>query len=79
VSGRVTFDVERPAQFSRSGVPLRLVVLVMFLIPGSINWVASLLYLPVTSAVLVSQKGPERFFDEDRGRLTDLIRWVIGL
>jgi hypothetical protein len=79
VSGRVTFDVERPAQFSRSGVPLRFVVLVMFFLPGSINWVASLFYLPVTSALLLSQKGAERFFEEDRRRLTDLIRWVIGL
>jgi hypothetical protein len=60
-------------------VPLRLVILAMFFLPGSINWVASLIYLPITTAVLVNQKGPARFFDEDRQRMTDLIRWIIGI
>jgi hypothetical protein len=75
----VRFDVERPARFRRSGVPLRFVILALFFIPGSVNWVASLFYLPITTAVLVRQKGADRFFEEDQSRLTDLVRWIIGL
>jgi hypothetical protein len=75
----VVFDVERPRRFARSGVPLRIVLLLMFFLPGSVNWLASLFYLPITTAVLVSQKGPERFLAEDRDRMTVLIGWIIGL
>jgi hypothetical protein len=79
VSRHVVFDVDRPQRFSRGGVPLRALILFIFFIPGSINWVASLFYLPITTAVLVSQKGPERFLDEDRERMTVLIGWIVGL
>lgn len=75
----VQFDVARPERFSRGSVPLRIVILTLFFIPGSINWVASLFYLPITTAVLVRQKGPERFFAEDRNRLVDLLRWIVGI
>ena len=73
VSRHVVFDVDRPRRFSRGGVPLRALILFIFFIPGAINWVASLFYLPITTAVLVSQKGSERFLDEDRERMTVLI------
>jgi hypothetical protein len=76
---RVRFDVVRPERFSRGGVPLRIVILTLFFIPGSINWVASLFYLPVTTAVLVRQKGPERFLAEDSHRMADLLRWMVGI
>jgi hypothetical protein len=75
----VTFDVERPARFSRGAVPLRALILFVFFIPGSINWVASLFYLPITTAVLVHQKGSERFLAEDHERLTVLIGWIVGI
>jgi hypothetical protein len=75
----VTFDVARPERFSRGGVPLRIVVLALFFVPGSLNWVASLFYLPVTTAVLVRHKGPEEFFAEDRRRLAELVHWIVGI
>jgi hypothetical protein len=78
-SPHVTFDVERPARFSRGAVPLRALILLIFFLPGSINWVASLFYLPITTAVLVHQKGPNRFLDEDRERMTVLIGWIVGI
>jgi hypothetical protein len=79
VARHVRFDVERPPRFARVGVPLRMVILLMFFLPGAINWLASLFYLPITTAVLVSQKGPERFFVEDRERLTVLVGWIVGI
>lgn len=75
----MTFEVDRPERFSRAGVPLRLVVLTMFFLPGSINWLASLFYLPITTAVLVRDKGPDRFFAEDRERMTVLVGWIVGI
>ena len=67
----VTFDVERPARFSRGAVPMRALILFSFFIPGSINWVASLFDLQITSAVLVHRKGDDRFLAEDSERITD--------
>jgi hypothetical protein len=78
-TGRVVFDVTQPERFGRAGVPLRVVVLALFFVPGSINWVASLFYLPITTAVLVHQKGSDRFFAEDARRVTDLLRWIVGI
>jgi hypothetical protein len=75
----VTFDVERPNRFSRGAVPMRALILFIFFIPGSINWVASLFYLPITTAVLIHQKGPERFLAEDHERMTVLIGWIVGI
>jgi hypothetical protein len=75
----VTFDVERPERFGRGGVPLRFVILGIFFLPGAINWIASLFYLPITTAVLVKDKGPERFLAEDRERMTVLVGWIVGI
>jgi hypothetical protein len=78
-SGRVVFDVAQPERFGRGGVPLRMVVLALFFVPGSLNWLAALIYLPITTAVLVRDKGSERFFEEDANRVRDLLRWIIGI
>jgi hypothetical protein len=78
-AGRVVFDVARPERFKRSGVPLRFVVLLLFFIPGTINWLASLVYLPLTTAVLVREKGADHFFAVDAKRVTDLLRWIVGI
>lgn len=78
-SGRVVFDVVQPERFGRVGVPLRVIVLALFFVPGSLNWLAALVYLPITTAVLVRDKGGKRFFDEDAKRVTDLLRWIIGI
>jgi hypothetical protein len=75
----VVFDVERPERFSRGGVPLRVAILALFFVPGAINWLAALVYLPLTTAVLVSQKGARRFLAEDRRRVEDLVRWIVGI
>lgn len=75
----VVFDVAQPERFGRGGVPLRFVVLLLFFIPGSINWLASLVYLPMTTAVLVREKGAEQFMADDASRVAELLRWIIGI
>jgi hypothetical protein len=79
VPGHVVFDVAQPERFGRGGVPLRMIVLILFFLPGSLNWLAALVYLPVTTAVLLRDKGRERFFEEDARRVTDLLRWIVGI
>jgi len=68
----VTFDVERPVQMSRPHVFLRIAVVVL------ISWISGsgsqigLLYLglPVLAAVLIAQKGGDRYLTEDGERVT---------
>ena len=76
---RVIFDVDRPDRFARGTVPLRALILFLFFLPGAVNWVASLFYLPITTAVLVRQKGPERYLAEDSERMTVLVGWIVGI
>jgi hypothetical protein len=75
----VVFDVDRPERFARAGVPLRFVILLLFFIPGAINWLASLVYLPITTAVLVREEGADEFLVDDARRVTELLRWIIGI
>ena len=76
---RVVFDVAQPERFGRAGVPLRFFILLLFFIPGSINWLASLVYLPIMTAVLVREEGAEEFLAEDAKRVADLLRWIVGI
>ena len=61
----VDFDVERPPSFQRAHVFLRVALLIV------IGWIAhpiGLLWLglPVVAAILVAQKGGQRYLDETR-------------
>lgn len=78
----VTFDIARPEKFQRAHVAIRiLVVLVLSFLAGAIWWIFGLLYLilPILSAILVSQKGPERFLQEEGTRITGWLRWVVAI
>jgi hypothetical protein len=74
----VTLDVERRPVFQRSHVFLRVALLVV------IGWVGhpiGLLWLglPVVAAILVSQKGGQRFQDEDGPTVTRVLNWILDL
>jgi hypothetical protein len=60
----VTLDLERPPVFQRAQVFLRVALLVVI---GWIGHPIGLLWLglPVVAAILVSQKGGQRYLDED--------------
>ena len=77
-----TFDVSRPEKFERPQVILRVVLLVVLsLLAGALGWIVSLVYLavPVISAVFISQKGSQRFLDEDGPRITGWLRWLVAV
>ena len=66
----VTFDVDRPEKLERPHVFLRiLVAAIMSILAGAIGWIFGLVYLvlPVVAAVFVSQKGGEKYLEEDGG------------
>lgn len=74
----VTLDVERPQKFDRVQVVLRLALLVVV---GWLGHPVGLLWLglPLVAAVLVSQKGGQRYLDEDGPTVTRVLNWILDL
>jgi hypothetical protein len=74
----VTFEVERPPVFQRAHVFLRVALLVV------IGWIGHpfglfWLGLPVVAAILVSQKGGQRYLDENGPGVTRVLNWILDL
>ena len=77
----VTFDIARPEKLERPHVFLRiLVAVILSILAGAIGWIFGLVYLvlPVVAAVLVSQKGGEKYLEEDGPRVTEWLRWIVA-
>jgi len=71
----VTFEVTRPAKFERPQVLIRIVAYFL------LSLVLSLVYwaLPIVAAIWASQKGSQRFLDEDGPKITGWLRWTTAL
>src|SRR5947208_13287015 len=78
MSSPVNLDIERPQRFDRVQVVLRLALLV---IVGWIGHPVGLLWLglPIVAAVLVSQKGGQRYLDEDGPTVTRVLNWILDV
>ena len=77
-----SFDIDRPDKFERPQLALRIVVLIVLsLLGGAFGWILGLVYLafPALAAIFISQKGPERFLEEDGPRMMGWLRWVLAL
>jgi hypothetical protein len=74
----VTFDVERPPVFQRAHVFVRVGLLVVI---GWLGHPVGLLWLglPLAAAILVSQKGGQRYLDEDGPTITRVLRWIVAV
>ena len=74
----VTLDVERPPVFQRAHVFLRVGLLVVI---GWIGHPIGLLWLglPLVTAILVSQKGGQRYLNEDASSVTRVLNWILDL
>jgi Domain of unknown function (DUF4389) len=74
----VTFDVERPPVFQRAHVFLRVGLLVVI---GWLGHPVGLLWLglPVAAAILVSQKGAQRYLDEDGPTISRVLGWIVAV
>ena len=74
----VSVEIERPQSFQRAHVFLRIALLVV------IGWLAhpwGLLWLglPVIASILVSQKGGQRYLDENGPTMTRALNWILDL
>jgi Domain of unknown function (DUF4389) len=74
----VVFDVDRPPSFGRVNLLLRLALL---LVLGWISHPYGLLWLgiPVVAAILVSQKGGQRYLDENGPTVTRVLGWIVAV
>ncbi|MEX2246908.1 MAG: DUF4389 domain-containing protein [Dehalococcoidia bacterium] len=76
-----TFDVAQPKTYNRAQVALRLVILVVgSILAGAIGWIPGLVWLgiPVVAAVLISQRGPEKYIAEAGEGMIKWLRYIIG-
>ena len=77
----VSFEIERPASMSRAHVFLRILILVLA------SWILGsggglgLVYLglPAVAAILIAQKGGERYLTEDGDRVTGWVAFIVGV
>ncbi len=77
----VTFDTTPPVKFARAQVFLRILIIVLLsILAGAFGWISGLLYLsiPIVAAVLISQKGPERYLAESGDTMTKWLRIIVG-
>lgn len=74
----VTLDLARPPVFRRAHVFLRVALLIVI---GWIGHPLGLLWLglPVVAAILVSQKGGNRYLDESGPPTTRALAWILEL
>jgi hypothetical protein len=74
----VSFDIDRPPVFLRAHVFLRVALLIVI---GSIGHPLGLLWLgvPVVVAILVAQKGGQRYLDEDGTMVARVLGWIVAL
>jgi hypothetical protein len=69
------FEVTRPVKFERPQILIRIVAyFLLSLVIGVLYWA-----LPIVAAIWVSQKGSQRFLDEDGPKITGWLRWTTAL
>jgi hypothetical protein len=76
-----TFDIDRPEKFARSQLALRvLLIAVLSIVGGVLGSLHSVLWLgvPVVAAILISQKGAQRYHEEADGNMTSWLRFIVG-
>ena len=75
------FDIQRPEKFDRIQLLLRIAILVVLSILGGVlGWAYGLIWLgvPVLAAVLISQKGAERYLAESPDNMTTWLGYIVG-
>ncbi len=76
-----TFDITRPEQFNRAQIVIRLLIIIILgVLAGVLGWLwgAAYLVVPVVAAILISQRGAERYFAESGDNMTKWLRYLIA-
>ena len=70
----VTFDVvARPEKFQR---PQVLIAILVAIVLGVVMWLAYVVF-PIMAAIWISQKGSEKYLDEDGPKMTGWLRSIV--
>jgi hypothetical protein len=76
-----TLDIAPPQKFNRVHIAIRvLIVVILGLLGGIIGWLYGAVYLgvPVAAAILVSQRGAERYLAEANDNITKWLRYLLA-
>jgi len=76
-----TFDIAPPQKFDRVHVAIRvLIVVILSLLAAAIGWLHGALYLaiPVAAAILISQRGAERYLAGANDNMTKWLRYLLA-
>ena len=76
-----TFDIAPPQKFDRVHIAVRVLIAIVLAIPGGlIGWLFGAVYLavPVVAAILISQRGAERYLAEANESMTKWLRYLLS-
>jgi hypothetical protein len=75
-----TFDVTPPQTFDKAQVVLRILIIIVIAVlqVGNIIFGGMYLILPVVAAVMIAQKGAEKYHEEAEGGPVRWLRYLIG-
>ncbi len=75
------FDITQPERFNRMHIVIRILILIILaILGGAIGWLYGLIWLavPVLAAILISQKGAERYLAECEQDMVKWLRYVVA-
>jgi hypothetical protein len=75
------FDIQQPEKYNRAQIVIRILILIILsILGGALGWIYGLIWLaiPVLAAILISQKGAERYLAESEQDMTKWLRYIVG-
>ena len=78
----VVYDMAQQEKYDRVHVVIRVVIMVILsILAGAIGWIFGLAYLavPVLAAILIAQKGAQKYFDEAEGNMVMWLRYLFAI
>ncbi len=71
----VVFEVTRPSKFERPQVFIRIVAYILLSLVNQLAYFG----LPIVAAIWASQKGGQRYLEDDGPKVTGWLRWITAL
>jgi hypothetical protein len=76
----VTFDATHQEKYDRTQVVIRLLIIIVLAVITVASWIHGLVYLgiPIVAAILISQKGAQKYLEESEQNITLWLRYIIS-
>jgi Domain of unknown function (DUF4389) len=78
----VTFDIAYPPKMDRVQIAIRIgIVIVLAILGGSLGWIWGAMYIiiPVAAAIMISQRGAEKYIAEADDNMTKWLRLLMAV